>query len=138
MGIEPRPAHAPAGGVAHVASQVRKQRIAPQGVRIPLSTREAAAAAGFRTELDEVVGGREPADLYAVLRQLAAEEHLVDQRLIDEVPVVRVNLVEVPGAGEEPPSLDREAIVERQRLEVGLLDVDAVVALDRGREVCEK
>src|SRR5260370_36221527 len=128
----------PAGGIAHIAPQMHEQRIARQRVRIALSSGEAAAAAGLRSELDEVIRRREPADLRTVLRELAAKKHLVHEGLIHEVPVVRVDLVQVAGTREEPTPFDREAVVERNRLEVGLLDVDAVVALDCRRDVAEE
>ena len=48
---------------------------------------------------------------------------------------MRVNFVQVANAREEPASLDREAVVEPQCLEVRLFDIDAVVAVDRGRNV---
>src|SRR5256884_8464358 len=102
-GIEPGHAQPPAGGIARIAPQVREECVARQGVRIALSAGEAAAAAGLRSQLDEVIRRREPPDLRTVLRQLAAKKHLVHQRLIPEVPVVRVDLVQVAGTGEEPP-----------------------------------
>src|SRR5256885_12049197 len=44
---------------------------------------------------------------HTVLRELATQKHLVHQRLIHEVPVVRVDLIQVTGTGEEPPPFDR-------------------------------
>ena len=68
---------------------------------------KAVAVAGFRAELDEQVGGREPLHLHAVLRELAAEEGLIDERLVDEVPGVRVHLVEIAEAREEAAAPSR-------------------------------
>src|SRR5256884_2057483 len=62
-GIEPGHAQPPAGGIARIAPQVREQCVARQGVRIALSAGEAAAAAGLRSQLDEVIRRREPPDL---------------------------------------------------------------------------
>src|SRR5205823_2455794 len=99
-------------------------------VGITLRPREAAAAAGLGPELEEVLARREPAQLRPVLPELcAAEERLIHQRLVREIPVVRVNLVEIAGAGEETSALEREAVAERERLEIRLFDIDAVVPL---------
>ena len=80
------------------------------------------AVAGFGAEFEEQVGRREPLHLHAVLRELPAEEGLVRERLVDEVPGVRVDLVEVADAGEEAPALDREAVRQRCRAEERFLD----------------
>ena len=69
--------------------------------------REAVAVAGLGAELDEQVGGREPLHLHAVLPRLAAEHRLVDERLVDEVPGVRVHFVEIAEAREEAAALVR-------------------------------
>ncbi len=117
---------------------MNKQRIAGQSVRVPLCAREGASAARLRPELEEQIRGRQPASLHSILRQLAAQEGLVDERLVHEVPVVRVNFVHVADCREEPSALDGEAVVQGQRLEIRLLDIDAVVALDGGRDVGEE
>src|SRR5690348_16970878 len=126
MRVVEREARAPARGVADVSADVREQRRAVESIAVALGAGEPVAAAGFRAELEEGVGGREPLHLHTVLRELAAEERLIDERLIDEVPRVRVNFVEIAEAGEEPAALDREAVVERERAEVGFFDRDLV------------
>ena len=109
-----------------------KQGIARQRVRVALSARETAPAARLRSEFDEHIRRRQPAQLRTVLPELPAQERLIDQRLIDEVPIVRMDLVQIADAREKPPALDREAVVECECLEERLLDVDAVVSVDRG------
>src|SRR5205823_12271652 len=108
-------------GIPVIASELREQLIARERVGITLRPREAAAAAGLGPELEEVLARREPAQLRPVLPELcAAEERLIHQRLVREIPVVRVNLVEIAGAGEETSALEREAVAERERLEIRL------------------
>ena len=96
---------------------------------------ERVAIAGLGAELDEQVGRRDPLELHAVLRALVAEEGLVDERLVREVPGVRVHFVQVAEAGEEAPALGRESRGQRERAEERLLDLDLVLARDRGREL---
>src|SRR5262249_30744184 len=84
MRLQPGDAEPPTGGVADVASRVREQGGATEGVGIAQRAGEAAAVTGFCPEFDEIVGWRQPAQLHAVLRQLAAKERLVDQRCVHE------------------------------------------------------
>src|SRR5882762_9651645 len=63
----------------------------------------------------------------AVLVELVAEERLHGEGRVGEVPGVRVDLVLVSHRGEEPPSLDGEAVRQADGLDVPLLDVDAAV-----------
>ena len=113
--------------IADVAADVCEQRRAVEAVAIAPRRRERIAVAGFRAELDEQVRRREPLHLQAVLRELAAEERLVDERLIDEVPGVRVHFVEIAEAREEASALRREAARQRERAEKRFLDLDLVL-----------
>ena len=61
-------------------------------------------------ELDERVGGRHPFHLQAVVLVLAAEERLVDERRVVEVPDVLVLVVEIADAGQEAPELRCDAV----------------------------
>ena len=92
---------------------------------------KAAAAAELGAELDVLVGRREPGQLHAVVAVLRAEQRLVGQRVVDEVPGVGVLRIEVADAGEEAAGLQREAVAERRGLDVGLLDRDRVVGMQR-------
>ena len=91
------------------------------------------AVAGFRAELEEQIGRREPFHLHAVLLELSAEERLVGERLIDEVPRVRVHFVEIAEAGEEASALRGEAVGQRERAEERFLDLDFVLGGDAPR-----
>ena len=137
--VEPRRAGAPARVVADVAADVREQRRAVQAVAdCAASPGNASPLPALRAELEEQVRRREPLDLHAVLRALAAEERLVDERLIDEVPGMRVHFVEVAEAREEAPALGREALGQRRRAEERLFDFDLVLAGDRGGQLAGK
>jgi hypothetical protein len=94
--------------------------------RPPLLSRvpgKCVAIAALGAELDEEVRRRDPLDLHAVLRALVAEEGLVDERLVREIPGMRVHFVEVAEAGEEAPALGREPRGQRRRAEKRLLDL---------------
>ena len=111
--IEPGHPASLAGGIANVTPEVNEQRIAAEAVTVAAVAREALPIARLGAELDEGFGRREPFQLHAVLRELATDEGLIDQGLIDEVPRVSVNLVEITDAGEEPPAFSREAVMQR-------------------------
>jgi len=68
------------------------------------------------------------------VEELVVEECLVRERLVDEVPGVGVLGVQVADPREELAGLHGEALRQRERLEVGLLDLDAglsVLAVQR-------
>ena len=73
------------------------------------------AVADLGAELDELVGRRDPFQLHAVVAVLAAEERLVGERRVDEIPDVLVLLVQVAEAGEEAAELRREAVGQRRQ-----------------------
>src|SRR5690242_10176066 len=113
MRVVPRQAGAPARRVADVAAGMGEERRAVQPVPIAMRAWEAIAVAGLGTDLEEGVGGREPLHLQAILCELAAEERLIHEWLVDEVPRVRVDLVEIAEPREEPSALDRESVAQR-------------------------
>ena len=122
--VHPRHSRAPPDRVTEVATDVREQRRAVEPVATQARTRELAAVARFRAELEEQVRRREPLHLHAVLAVLPAIEGLVHERLVDEVPGVRVDFVEVTEAGEEAPSLDREPRRQRRGASERFFDAD--------------
>ena len=132
---QPRQAGAPAGGIADVIAEVEQQRDAVEAVAVQARAREALAVAGLSAKLHEHVGGREPLELHAVLRELRVEHRLIDQRLVGEIPGVTVDLVEIADAGEEPAALELQSRRQGQGLEEGFFDADRVVASDRGGQV---
>ena len=77
-------------------------------IPVAARTREASPSPA-RRELDEEIGRRHPLDLHAVLRTLVAEKGLVDERLVREVPGMRVHFVEVAETGKRSAALGREA-----------------------------
>ena len=113
---------------------MRKQRGAVEAVALEPRGGETVAVAGLRAELEEQIRGRQPLHLHAVLPELPAEHGLVDQRLIDEVPGMRMDFVEIAEAGEEASALDGQSISQRGGAEERLLDFDLVVAGDRRGE----
>src|SRR6202008_2159454 len=96
-------------------------------VLVGVAAGKAAAAPGLGAQLEEQLRRRDPAHLHAVVVEPPAEERLVGQRRILEVPGVLVDLVLVADAGEEAPALEAEALAERQRLEERFLDFDLVL-----------
>ena len=124
-------AGAPAVAVADVAADVRRQREHAGAVAARVAARKAASAPDLDAELDVLVDRRQPAQLQAVVAVLRAEHRLVGERAVDEVPGVRVLRVEIADAREEASRLQRQAVAERRRLHVRLLDRDAVVGADR-------
>ena len=111
LGVRAQPRHtgAPARRVADVAADVGEQRDRVHAVAIAARAGKRVAVAGFRAEFDEQIRRREPLELQAVLRELSAEEGLIRERLIDEVPRVRVDLVEIADAGEVATALEQRA-----------------------------
>ena len=118
--------------VADVAAGVRRQRRHAGAVARLLSPPgKLRPRPSFDAELDELIGRRQPGQLHAVVAVLRAEHGLVGQRVVDEVPGVRVLRVQVADAGEEAPGLQRQAVAQRRGLHEGLLDRDRVVAVQR-------
>ncbi len=113
---------------------MRKERRAVHAIPVAARSRECLAIAGLRAELDEEIGGRQPFDLHAVLRQLVAHESLVDERLVGEVPGMRMDFVEIADAREESPALDGEAGGQGGRAEIGFLDPDFILTRDCGNQ----
>ena len=63
----------------------------------------------FGAEFEKQVGGGDPAQLDTVVLQPRAEEGLVNQRCISEIPFMGMLLVEITDAGQEAPGLHLEA-----------------------------
>ncbi len=129
--VHPRHACAPGRGFADVAARVREQRRAVESIGGAPCPRECLAIAGLGAQLEEELRRRNPLELQAVLRPLTAEERLVNERLVDEVPGVCVELVQVAEAGEETPALEQESRGQRKRPEVRLLDLELVLGRHR-------
>src|SRR5205823_3458913 len=87
-----------------------------------------------RTQLEEQLGRGDPAQLHAVVVEAAAEERLVRERRVLEVPGVRVDLILVADRRQETAALDGEALAQRERLEESLFHFDRVFR----RERCDK
>ena len=115
--IDPRSAGAPICGVSEIAADVREERRAVQAIALAPRARKRVAIAGLGTKLDEQVSRRNPLELHAVLRALVAEECLVDERLVREIPGVSMDFVQVTEAGEESPALGHESRGQRQSCE---------------------
>ena len=88
--------------------------------------RDALVLALQRFEAHERVDRQrgQPVDLHADLVDGAAEKELVGERLVDEIPLVRVLPVHVPDPAEELPELDLQPGHELARLNEGLLGLD--------------
>src|SRR5688572_11849240 len=117
---------------------MREQGGAIEAVLLEPRRGEAVAVAGFRAELEEQIRGRQPLHLQAVLAVLTAEHGLVDQRLVDEVPGMRMDFVEIAEAREEASALDGEPVMQRRGAEEGFLDFDLVLAGDGRGELARE
>src|SRR5882672_5913184 len=103
----------PRGAHSHVSADVREQGARTHAVLVASARRtrgKVATTAGLDAYVEIQIGRSHPFELDAVFVQLVAEEHLVRERRVGEVPGVRVNLVLVTDAGEETPRLDREPV----------------------------
>src|SRR5207249_1898612 len=107
-------------------------------VLVRIRSRERAPAAQFRTQLEEQVGRGDPAQLHAVVVEAAAEERLVHERRVLEVPSVRVDLILVADRRQETAALDGEALTQPERLEERLLHFDRVFRRERRDKLAAK
>src|SRR4030095_15452796 len=94
---------------ADVATEVHVRVAVAGTVLVAIGAGKTLGTADFAAELDEKVGRRDPFHLPPVVLVLAAEESLVDERRVVEIPCVLVDVVEIADAGEEAPELGRKA-----------------------------
>src|ERR1019366_10024046 len=69
--------------------------------------------------------------LQAVVGQLIAEKYFARQRRVGEIPGMGVDFILIANARKKPPRLQREAVGQAERLDIGLLHAYAVVRLQR-------
>src|SRR6185369_284733 len=98
------------------------------------SARETPPPSQFNAGVQVQIGGRQPLKLHAVIGELVAQEHLVGQRRVGEVPGVGVHFVLVADGREKAPGLEGEAVGETQGLDVCLFDFQGVVGRERSVE----
>src|ERR1051325_7842476 len=67
-------------------------------------------ASGFGAKYDKGIGRRYPTYLDTVVAELPAEESLVSEGGIDEIPVMRMLLVKIDDDGKETAALDCKAV----------------------------
>src|SRR6185503_18334755 len=129
---EPR---APRGACTDVPAYVAEQAPHVRSVAVAVGSGESATTPELGSELDEKIGRRQPAKLHAIVVEPPAEERLVRERRVLEVPGVLVDLVLVADSRQETPALQREAAAESKRLEKRLLDLELVIGSERGYEL---
>src|SRR3546814_17832174 len=78
---------------------------------------ETIATQQFTAQFEKQIGGRDPAQLHAVIEELVAEERLTDQRPVDEVIGMGVVRVEVTEVGKESPGAQCQATRQPERPE---------------------
>jgi len=132
---EIRQARAPTVACADVAAHVGEDRRRAGAIAIAVVAREVDAVPYLGAQLDEGLGRRDPFQLYAVLCELTAEERLVRERRVDEVPDVLMLLVEIADPRKEPAELRHDAVRQRGHEAVRLLDLDGVVRRQRDDEI---
>src|SRR3954469_23376709 len=108
-----------------------EQRPQTGAVAIGIARRKSAAPADFRADAYNQPGRREPFHLHRVIVEPAAEERLVRERRVLEVPRMLVNLVLVADARQKAPAFQGKAARERERLEERLLDFERVLRRER-------
>src|SRR2546427_13081257 len=102
------------------------------------SARESPPLAELGSELDEQIGRRHPAQLHTIVVEAAAEERLVRERRVLEVPGVLVDLILVADRRQETAALDGEAFAQPERLEERLLHFDRVFRRERRDKLAAK
>ncbi len=128
----------PAVTRADVAAGVRVDDAAAGAVLVALGAGKAGAVARFSAEFEELLGRRDPFELHAVVAVLPAEECLVRERGVDEVPDVLVLLVQVAQAGEKAAELGRQPVGQRGQDAVGLFDRHGVLRRQRDDQVARE
>src|SRR6185369_8048182 len=131
LGVEHRQTRAPAAAGAEVAAHVSIYRTGTCAIARVVAARERPAAPELGARLQEQVGGRQPAQLQAVIPKLVSEKGLISQRGIDEVPGVRMLLVEVADAREVAARLEGEPIAQAGGLNERLFHRHRVVRRNR-------
>src|SRR5581483_5671615 len=116
----------------------RIDRCGARAVAVAKASGKAVAIADPRAELDELLDGRDPLHLNAVLGELTTEQRLVRERRTDEIPGVLMLLVEIADAGEEPAELGYHAIGQRRHQAIRLLDRHGVLRRKRHREIARE
>jgi hypothetical protein len=87
-GVQPGQSSSVAAALVDVAAGMNESRVAAVADAGGVGCRECVAPEDFGPEFEELFGGREPAQLHAVIVILRIEKHSVWQRCIDEVPGV--------------------------------------------------
>src|SRR5882672_1552533 len=129
VGAQVRQAGLPRNAVADVAANVREE-IERGGAVLSAAAEtcgECATATELRPEIPVQRGRRDPAELNAVFVELSAEERFHCERLIGEVPGMRVDLVLIAQRREKALGLDGEPVRQADGLDVALFDADRVV-----------
>ena len=96
-------------------------------VRTDIRAGKELSLGDFRAQFQEQFGRCQPAHLQAVLNQVLAEQRLVNQIIVREIPGVWMFFVLVADAGQETPTLDGEAVTQLQALEPRFLDLRFLV-----------
>ena len=104
-------------------------------VLVAIGAGESRAVADFAAELDEKVGRRDPFHLQPVVLVLAAEERLIDERRVVEIPRVLVHVIEIPDARQEPAELWGDAVRRGGVQPVRFLDLDRILGRKREGEI---
>src|SRR6185295_15106651 len=89
------------------------------------------ATQSFRSEFQELIRGSDPANLHAIVAELAVEEGAIRQWRVRKTPVVRMALVEIANARQEPAALEREAARQSRGADVGFLERNLIVGANR-------
>src|SRR3546814_14911234 len=89
---------------------------------------ETIATQQFTAQFEKQIGGRDPAQLHAVIEELVAEERLTDQRPVAEEIGMGVVRVEVTEVGKESLGAQCQATGQTEGVDRGLLGTDAFVA----------
>src|SRR5262249_55023675 len=109
---EIRKARLPRGAGSEISAERREEIARAEAVLVAPAfgpRRKAPPATDLDADIEVKLRRRHPLQLDTVVRELVAQEHLVRERHVGEVPGVRMHLVLVADAGEEPSRLDGES-----------------------------
>ena len=137
-GAMQRCAGAPALLDADVAADVGEHDACATTVLRPVAAGEATSFANFSAQLNERFGRRQPFELHTVLAQLVLPKCGIDQRLVDEVPGVRVHFVQITQAGKEAAEFKIKTIAQCSRLHESIFNTDATRRVKRQRRHAAK
>src|SRR5262249_49344272 len=99
---------------SNVAAEMSKQVPRAGAILAAVTAWEVEPPPYLAPDLDEEVGRRYPLELHSIVQEPAAEERLVRQWRILEIPRMLMDLVQVADAGQEAPAFQRKSLAQSE------------------------